>query len=230
MFKRYPVVYYNDVAVSWQQQIHLEISKHDMAQLGQKGTVVTADGVRGTYEAASNGNGATQQVRLTFPNMPPVLVAADLLVPGRGKSYHLPVRSTELNRAENIAAVIPLVAEQLQVKKREIVTGGVRISKKVYEEVETIDEPLLKEDINIERVAVNRCVDAPAGIRHEGDTLIVPLYEEALVVEKRLMLREELVIQKRRTEFHTPKKVTRRREDVDIQDLDGQGKVKRPTK
>jgi len=50
------------------------------------------------------------------------------------------------------------------------------------------------------------------------------------VVEKRLLLREELVIRKRRTEFHTPKKVTRRREDVVIQDLDGQGNLKRVKK
>lgn len=230
MFKCNPKVYYNDVAASWQHRIHEKVSVDVMAQFAKKGTVVTADGIRGTYEVASNGNGATRQVRLSFPKLPPVLVAADLLVPGRGKAYHLPLRSTELDRSENVAAVIPLVAERLRVRKREVVTGGVRISKKVYQETETVDEPLQREDIKIERIAVNRFVDAPAGIREEGDTLIVPLYEEALVIEKRLMLREEIVIQKRRTEFHAPKKVTRRREDVVIQDLDGQGKVKKPTK
>jgi len=202
-----------------------------MAVLEKKGNVVSVDGVRGTYEVVVPiGNGGSRQVRLTFPNTPSVLVAADLLVPGRGKTWHLPIRSTELNHSENIAAVIPLVAEQLRVKKREVVTGGVRISKQVHKDVETIDEPLLKEDVEIERIAVNRFVEAPAGIRQEGEAMIIPLYEEALVVEKRLLLREELVIRKRRTEFHTPKKVTRRREDVVIQDLDGQGNLKRVKK
>jgi stress response protein YsnF len=47
--------------------------------------------------------------------------------------------------------------------------------------------------------------------------MIVPLYEEVLVVEKRLMLREELHITTTRTEMHQPQSVTLRSEDVVIE-------------
>lgn len=57
---------------------------------------------------------------------------------------------------------------------------------------------LFREDCDIERVQIKRVIDQPAEIRHEGDTLIVPLMEEVLVVEKKLMLREELHIRRRR--------------------------------
>ena len=47
-------------------------------------------------------------------------------------------------------------------------------------------------------MSIKRIVDQPAEIRQDGDTLIIPLMEEVLVVEKRLMLREELHIKRRR--------------------------------
>ncbi len=58
--------------------------------------------------------------------------------------------------------------------------------------------PLFREDCEVERVQVKRILDQPAEIRQDGDTLIIPLMEEVLVVEKRLMLREELHIKRRR--------------------------------
>jgi stress response protein YsnF len=58
--------------------------------------------------------------------------------------------------------------------------------------------PLFREDCEVERVQVKRMLDQPAEIRQDGDTLIIPLMEEVLVIEKRLMLREELHIRRRR--------------------------------
>ena len=190
------------------------------------GNVATADGVRGTWREIRLQNGRSEpSIEVTFKGQPPIVVPAKLLVHKRGKTYTLPLRLAEVSQADHVAAVIPLVAEQLKVSKREVVTGGVRISKKVYQDTQTIDEPLFKEDVEIERVPVNRFVEAPEAVRNDGETLIVPLYEEAIVIEKRLLLREELVIRKRRTEFHNPKKVTRRREDIVIRELDRRGKL-----
>ena len=75
------------------------------------------------------------------------------------------------------------------------------------------DEPLLREDCDIERVSVRKLIDRPAETRQEGDTLIVPLMEEIWVVEKRLMLREELHI-RRKTLRHSDGKPVRR-EDLE---------------
>lgn len=59
-------------------------------------------------------------------------------------------------------------------------------------------EPLFRENCDIKRVPMKRLLDKPAEPRQEGDTLIVPLMEEVLVLEKRLLLREELHITRRR--------------------------------
>jgi stress response protein YsnF len=40
-------------------------------------------------------------------------------------------------------------------------------------------------------------VDQPPALREEGDVLIVPVLEEVVVVEKRLVLKEELRIRRR---------------------------------
>ncbi|MCA1628121.1 MAG: YsnF/AvaK domain-containing protein, partial [Acidobacteria bacterium] len=61
----------------------------------------------------------------------------------------------------------------------------------VREREEIVDELLLKEAVEVERVIINREVDAPVPVRYEGETMIVPVLEEMLVVEKRLVLKEE---------------------------------------
>jgi uncharacterized protein (TIGR02271 family) len=82
---------------------------------------------------------------------------------------------------------------------------------------EVVDEPLLREEVEVERVSVNRVVEEPSGIRYEGDRTIIPLYEEVLVVEKRLMLTEELHVTKRQVETRDPQRVSLRREEAVVE-------------
>lgn len=60
------------------------------------------------------------------------------------------------------------------------------------------EEPLFAEDVDVQRVAINQVVESVPDTRIEGDTTIIPVVEEILVVEKRLVLREEVRITKRR--------------------------------
>ena len=53
--------------------------------------------------------------------------------------------------------------------------------------------------------------------RQDGDTLIVPILEEVLVVEKRLILKEELHIRKHSSERTEQHKVRLRTEHVEIE-------------
>lgn len=112
--------------------------------------------------------------------------------------------------------VIPLAAETFTVEKHETITGVVRIHKSVTEHQEVIDTPTYSESVQVERVARGEWVESIPQIRHEGDTMIIPVVEEVLVVEKRLRLREELHVTKRRVEENTPQQVTLRREEVSI--------------
>ena len=116
--------------------------------------------------------------------------------------------------------VLPVLAEALDVQKRRVETGRVRIHTTVQAREVLVDEPLLREEVIIERVPVNRVVEGPIPVRYEGDTMILSLLEEVLVVETRLLLTEELRITTRRTETHTPARVMLRHEDVTIERVD----------
>jgi len=112
--------------------------------------------------------------------------------------------------------VIPIVEEKVNVQKRVREVGTVEIRKSVHERTEVVDEPLNSEDVEIARVAVNRIVEEPIPIRNEGDTMIISLLEEVLVIEKRLLLREEVHIKRVHTVVHEPQEVLLREERVEV--------------
>jgi len=115
--------------------------------------------------------------------------------------------------------VIPLLAEQLNIERQKVLTGGVRVHKTVSERTETIDEPTLREEMEIQRVAVNQFISEPPPVRYEGDVMIVPLMEEVLVVEKKLVLREEIRITKRRDTLRNPQQYVVRREEATLEQI-----------
>lgn len=115
---------------------------------------------------------------------------------------------------------IPVIAEEIVVEKRMVDTGRVRITKKQQEYEETVDEPLIREEVEIERIAINQMVEgALPAIRDEGDTLIIPVFEEVLVIERRIRLKEELHIHRKREIVHEPQQVLLRREEVTVERL-----------
>lgn len=115
--------------------------------------------------------------------------------------------------------VIPLAREEVRVAKRRSTTGIARISKIVREKVEVVDEPLRKDELQVERVQVNRFVDRPMPVREEDGTMIVPVLEEVLVTEKRILLREELRIRKVVRTLSKPQKILLRREEAVVEKL-----------
>lgn len=93
--------------------------------------------------------------------------------------------------SENLDKVaIPLVEEQLRVGKREVETGRARVRTVTDERLVNVNEELFHSEATVERVPIDREIDAPPPIREEGDTVIVPVIEERLV--KRLFLVEEV--------------------------------------
>ena len=107
-----------------------------------------------------------------------------------------PPRSGVADVAEEVAA-IPLVEERLSVAKRQVESGRVRVHVTVEEREETVTEELMSDDLHIERVPRNvRLTEVPR-VRLEGNTTIVPVVEEVVVVEKALVLVEEIHISRR---------------------------------
>jgi uncharacterized protein (TIGR02271 family) len=119
--------------------------------------------------------------------------------------------------------VVPVISEELNIGKRKRPTGKVRVEKKSVAHDETVSMPLTRESADVQRVMINRRVDGPVPVRREGDTIIMPVVEEVAVVEKRLMLKEEIRITRRRTTQQHAETVTLHTEQADVQRLDPAG-------
>lgn len=59
-----------------------------------------------------------------------------------------------------------------------------------------IDEELAHERVEVERVPIGRMVTTAPPVREEGDTTIIPVVKEIVVVERRLMLTEEVRVRR----------------------------------
>ena len=199
------------------------------------------DGLRGFVDETASGLGDERgQVLVRLEDGRQALVPAEELRRETDGSLHLPFSLSELTQVRTPraagarraagawdvgdAVVVPIVAEQLEVQKRTVEAGGVRIRKTVSEREEIVDEPLMREEVQVRRVPVNRVVEGPVPVRHVGDTMIVSLMEEVLVVEKRLMLKEELHITKERVESYRPQRVRLRTEEAVIERVDDDGR------
>jgi uncharacterized protein (TIGR02271 family) len=191
--------------------------------------VTDKEGQRGTIESANIPNERETQVLVQLDNGQRVLIPSGTLVLQDDGSYYLPFSLAEIQDQAHRepgeeVLVVPVMVEELEVQKRQIETGGVRITKVVHEREELVDELLLKEELEVERVPINRPVDGPIPIRYVGNTMIVSLLEEVLVVEKRLMLKEELHINTRQVETRQPQSVILRSEEATIEPIDNPNK------
>ncbi len=120
--------------------------------------------------------------------------------------------------------VLQVVEERLTVGRWRLPTGSVRIGTHT-ETVDAVAEVELdRYRVEVTRVPVGCVVDEAPQARAEGDTTIVPVIEERLVVVKQFFLVEEVHIRhvlERQTVAET---VTLRRQRAVIEHLDPQGR------
>lgn len=155
------------------------------------------------------------QATLRLSDGQPILVPRSLLSAQSDDSFRLSRSLREM--VDNV--VLPVIEEQLHVDKRQV-ENVVRVRKTVSEENVVVDEALHHETVEIERVPINQVISTPAVVREEGDTTIIPVMDEVLVVEKRLMLREEIRVTRHQSKTHEPQTYTVRREEVTVERVD----------
>ena len=191
--------------------------------------VTSKDGVRGIIETTAwplDGSKAEAFVQLESGQR--LLVPVEALIQQGEGHYTLTMDLANFAQRHAESAlqqqphVLPVIVEELDVQKRPRETGRVRITKRVREQEVLVDEPLLRDEVAIAHVPINRFVEGPVSMRSEGETLIIPLLEEVLVVEKRLLLKEELHLTRRRVATHQPQRVTLRREEAVIERMETQ--------
>ncbi|HWH21809.1 MAG TPA: YsnF/AvaK domain-containing protein [Allosphingosinicella sp.] len=122
-----------------------------------------------------------------------------------------------MREREEVAA-IPLVEERLSVGKEAVETGRVRVRVRVEEREERIQEELARDEVEIERVPMNVTLSEIPNVRLEGNTTIIPVVEEVLVVAKELVLVEEIHLRRKTTTEMQEVPVTVRSERAEIED------------
>lgn len=113
------------------------------------------------------------------------------------------------------AARMVLSEEELRLQRRVVPAGEVVVHKEVVEETVRQTVPVMHEDVEVER----RPVPPGAGLepRTEGDVMYVPLVREEIVVTRRLVAHEELVIRKRQVTTEQVVEETVRREEARVE-------------
>lgn len=122
--------------------------------------------------------------------------------------------------------VLPVIEEQLDVRKVTVETGAVRVRKIVHEESRAIDMPLMQEEVSIARVPVNRIVEEKFHSRQEGDTLVIPVFKE--VITRHLVLLEEVRITTRRHVEQGAQEVSVKREEAVVERYDAESGTWKP--
>ena len=114
---------------------------------------------------------------------------------------------------------LQLREEQLEVDKERVQKGEVRLRKEIVTEQRTIEVPVTREEVVIERHAA--AADEPAeGAIGDGEEVRIPLMEEEVRVEKTPIVREEVSVRKRQVQGTERVSETVRREEARIE---GQG-------
>ncbi len=171
--------------------------------------VVDSEGIQAVLESLDD-----KEARLRFEDGQLVSVPSTSLIEQQDGSYRVNFILTRF--AQDGVMVIPLVAEDVIVDKQET-SRQVHIIKTVKPQDVKLNAELNQEDVEIEHVQINRYVDEPLALRYEGDTTIITLVEEVLVVEKRLLLREEIRVTRRKYTSEYSQVYTLRREDVQVE-------------
>ncbi|CAN5753322.1 hypothetical protein BH23PSE1_BH23PSE1_11340 [soil metagenome] len=118
---------------------------------------------------------------------------------------------------------IPIIEERALIGTRRKVTGRVRVRTET-ETVETSAEADLEgASVEVTRVPIGEEIDAVPGVRTADGVTIVPVVEEVLVVETRLVLKEEIHIRTTATRERVEVPVTLRRQRAVIERLDPEG-------
>jgi len=141
-------------------------------------------------------------------------------------AHETPMREAPVQqraRVDSGEQTLQLREEELSTRKRSVETGQVSIGKEVVSEQRTIDVPVTREEVTIERHAVDRRPSDRA-IDERDETISVPVHEEQVTAEKRAVVYEEVEVGKRAVQETQHVSETVRREEAVI-DKDGRVEI-----
>lgn len=106
--------------------------------------------------------------------------------------------------------------EQLLIDKDQVQTGEVNVSKHTVTDTQSVEVPVTREEVYVERRPVDGEYDASAADFNDDETIHIPVTEERVEVSKRPVVNEEIVVGKRKVTDTETVRETVRREEADI--------------
>lgn len=181
----------------------------------RKATVVDPDLVQAQIREFVVDDTHTSDVIVELRSGVRLALPSELLAPAPDGGYQVGVRWADL-MAQHARTEMPVIAEDVSVHVRPVIREELRVKRRVESEDRTIETPIWRERITVEKVPIDMFVDQMPEVRHEGDTLVVPCVQEVVVTERRLHLREELRIRVIREQVIDRQTVALRRHHIDV--------------
>ncbi len=119
-------------------------------------------------------------------------------------------------RASPESEQLRLVGEELSVAVKQVETGRVRVRAVTREHEEAVNVGLGREMVEVERIPFNRQVESIPPTRQDGDTTILSVVEERLILKKVLVLTEEVRVRRIRSIEQYEENVILRRQEATI--------------
>jgi stress response protein YsnF len=111
---------------------------------------------------------------------------------------------------------VRLQAEDVAISRRTVAGDTVRVQTMTHVRDHHVDEDLSHVRVEVERVPIGQHVSSVPPIRQEGDTTILSVVEEIIVIERRLMLKEEVHIRRVHVAERHQETVAVREQSVEI--------------
>ena len=133
-----------------------------------------------------------------------------VLNPARAAGYRLRAMTSYTG-----GQTMKLHEEQLHARKEQVETGEVRVRKEVTTEHKTLDVPVQREEVVIERRPASG--QATSGDIRPGEEVRIPVREEQVRVEKTPVVKEEVTVGKRKVQDTEHVGGTVRKEEVKVE-------------
>ncbi len=182
---------------------------------------------RGHYIVSVNGPQPTLERAVDIlNNYHPIDIDQDIQGSAKSRREAQPsVRTTDLKGKTTDKMTdkkIPVVEEELQVGKRAVRRGGVRVYSRVIEQPVSEDVHLREEHVRVERRPVDRPLQAAEAARLKDESIEVTETTEEPVVRKQARIKEEVTVSKDATERTETVRDTVRRTEVHVDKM-GEG-------
>jgi uncharacterized protein (TIGR02271 family) len=162
----------------------------------------------------------TPQLETTIRNIFEGVGLAGTVVAADDFYNHEHFNEDRFYNSRNAEEKLPVIKEDLAVGKREVETGGARITSRLVERPVSESIDLKEEHVNVERVPVNRPV-TDAGQAFTESEIVMTEHAEVPLVSKEARVVEEISLNKEVSEKEETIRDTVRNTEVDIEQLPG---------